>query len=264
MLRPCLSPSRAKKCACGLFAVTARKIRRYRSQGRLTSEQASYLLPRADRRPPEQLCVHHMIRYLARLFGPTIRKQFWGDRLRQRHPPRWRIGRPCLGRRRNGAACRRLAKRGSDYCHAHEPQARQLWSLRPNQMGVQCKAKAVRTGKRCQNRAMRSLGLAVCWFHGGKQVLARRAIAARPYDPVAAAARKEKQARHRAMQALRRAGKLPPPQKESPQRMERRWAREQAVEHRIDVMQGRAMSDMEREFRGEHEQQRPLKPLYGI
>jgi hypothetical protein len=65
-----------KRCACGQPAVTVRTIRWYRAQGRLEPLWAAHFVPRADMRPPEPLCVHHMVRSLVVLYGPTVRKTF--------------------------------------------------------------------------------------------------------------------------------------------------------------------------------------------
>jgi len=76
------------------------------------------------------MCSHHMVRFLAALYGSIVRKIFWGDRLsRRRHDTiAWRHCRPCQARRTNGSPCCDRAKRGSLYCHAHESRPRQLWS----------------------------------------------------------------------------------------------------------------------------------------
>ena len=52
---------------------------------------------------------------------------------------------------------------------------------------------------------------------------------------------------------LRAAGKAPAPLKESPSRHAQRRAREDRAEHRVAVLQGRAMPDGERLFREHHE-----------
>jgi len=78
-----------------------------------------------------------------------------------------------------------MAKRGSRFCHAHQP--RPHYALRPNQLGKQCNAGA-RSGEQCNNRAVRPHG--VCYAHGAKAIEVRKEIAARPYYPIEAAARK--------------------------------------------------------------------------
>jgi hypothetical protein len=195
--------------------------------------------------------------------APQIRKMFWRDRLsrRQRNETAWRHSRPCHARRSNGSPCCARAMRGSVYCHAHQLRPRRLWSLLPRQMGHRCKAKSVKTGRQCQNRAVRPHG--VCWQHGAAAILARKAVAARPYNAVAATAGKAKQQRHRDYARRRAAGKAPPPQKESLSRYTQRRAREESAEHRVAVLQGRAMPDGEREFREHHARSpRRLPPLY--
>jgi hypothetical protein len=155
-------------------------------------------------------------RSIPRQARPNSPQEVLGDQLsrRQRNATAWRHSRPCQARRTNGSPCCARAKRGSVYCHAHESRSRQLWSLRPRQMGDECKATSVTTGVRCRNRAVRPHG--VCWQHGAAAVFARRAIAARPHNPTEAAARKAKQREHRYYARLRDAGKAPPPLKESP------------------------------------------------
>jgi hypothetical protein len=150
-----------------------------------------------------------------RVYGPTVRKTFWGNQLsrRQRNTTAWRHSRPCQARRTNGSPCCARAKRGSLYCQAHESRPRQLWSLRPRQMGHQCKATSVTTGVRCGNRAVRPHG--VCWQHGAAAVLAAKAIAARPHNAAEAAARKARQQKHRDYVRLRAAGIAPPPLKKA-------------------------------------------------
>jgi len=254
-----------KRCACGQPAVTVKTIRRYRAQVRLAPLWAAHFMLRADMRPPKPLCVHHMVRFLVMLYGPTVHKTFWGDQLsrRRRNTTAWRLSRPCQARRTNGLPCCARAKRGSLYCHAHESRPRQLLSMRPRHMGHQCKATSVTTGVRCRNRAVRPHG--VCFQHGAKAALARRAIAARPHNAAEAAARKAKQQKHRDYARLRAAGKAPPPLKESPSRYAQRRAREDRAEHRVAVLQGRAVPDGERLFREHHERderRRRLPPLY--
>jgi hypothetical protein len=103
----------------------------------------------------------------------------------------------------------------------------------------------------------------VCFQHGAKALLARRAIAARPHNAAEAAARKAKQRRHRDYARLRAAGKMPLPLKESPRRQAERRVREERAEHRVAVLQGRAMPELERLFREQHERvRRRLPPLY--
>jgi len=203
------------------------------------------------------------VRFLAILYGPRVRERFWGDRLsrRPRNTMAWRHSRPCQARRTNGSPCCAPAKRGSLYCHAHELRPRPLWSLRPRQMGHRCEATSVTTGMQCRNPAVRPHG--VCYQHGAKALLARRAIAARPPNAAEAAARKVKQRRHRGYARLRAAGKAPPPLKESPRRQAERRLREDRAEHRVAVLQGRAMPELERLFREHHERvPRRLPPLY--
>ena len=97
--------------------------------------------------------------------------------------------------------------------------------------------------------------------HGAKAAFARRAIAARPHNAAEAAAQKAKQRRHRDYARLRAAGKAAPPLKESPSRHAQRRAREDRAEHRVAVLQGRAMPDGERLFREHHERnERPPAP----
>jgi hypothetical protein len=93
----------------------------------------------------------------------------------------------------------------------------------------------------------------VCWQHGAKAALARRAIAAQPHNAAEAAARKAKQRKHRDYARLRTAGRAPPALKESPSRYAQRRAREGRAEHHLAVLQGRAMPDGERLFREHHE-----------
>jgi hypothetical protein len=206
-----------------------------------------------------------MVQFLTRLYGPTVRKRFWGDKLsrRRRNTTAWRHSRPCQARRTNGSPCSARAKRGRLYCHAHELRPRQLWSLRPREMGHRCTATSVTTRARCRNPAVRRYG--VCWQHGAKAALARRAIAAQPHNAAEAAARKAKQRKHRDYARLRTAGRAPPALKESPSRYAQRRAREDRAEHRLAVLQGRAMPDGERLFREHHarnERPRRLPPLY--
>jgi hypothetical protein len=86
-----------------------------------------------------------MVRFWVVLYGPTVRKTFWGDLLsrRRRNTTAWRRSRPCQARRTNGSPCCARAKRGRLYCHAHDTRPRQLWSLRPRQLGHRCKATSV-------------------------------------------------------------------------------------------------------------------------
>ncbi len=241
MTKPLLQLQRQKRCVCGQPAVTVKTIRRYRSQGRLDPLWAAHFQPRADMRPPEPLCVHHMIQFLVVPYGPAVRKTFWGGQLswRRRNTTAWRHSRPCQARRTNGSPCCARAKRGSLYCHAHELRPRQLWSLRPRQMGHQCKATSVTTGVRCRNRAVRPHG--VCWQHGAAAVLAAKAIAARPPNAAEAAIRKAKQRSHQDYARLRAAGKAPLPLKESLSRHAQRRSREDRAEQRLAVLQGRTM-----------------------
>jgi len=53
--------------------------------------------------------------------------------------------------------------------------------------GKQCNARA-RSGEQCKNRAVRPHG--VCYAHGAKAIEVSKEIAAHPYDPIEAAARK--------------------------------------------------------------------------
>lgn len=71
-------------------------------------------------------------------------------------------------------------------------------------------------------------------------------------------------ARHLAKLArLGATGNAPPPLKESPRRHAQRRAREERAEHRVAALQGRALPDVEREFREHHERRpRRLPPLY--
>lgn len=117
------------------------------------------------------------------------------------------------------------------------------------------------TGLQCKNCAVRPHG--VCWQHGAKAIRASKAIAARPYNAVETVGRKAKRQRHQDYARLRAAGRAPPPQKESLSRQTSRRAREERVEHSVAVLKGRAMPDLEREFR-EHHARRPqrLPALY--
>jgi hypothetical protein len=113
----------------------------------------------------------------------------------------------------------------------------------------------------CKNCGVRPHG--VCWQHGAKAIRATKAIGTRPYNAAEAAARQAKRRRHRDYARLRAAGKAPTPQKESPSRYTQRRAREETAEHRVAVLQGRAMPDGEREFREHHARSpRRLPPLY--
>ena len=247
MTKPLPQLQLQKRCPyCGQPAVTKKTIRRYRAEGRLEPLWAAHFVPRADMPPPEPLCVHHMVRFLAIVYGPRVRERFWGDRLsrRPRNTMAWRYSRPCQARRTNGSQCCAPAKRDNPFCHAHQPRPWPLWSLRPRQMGRRCEATSVTTRMRCRNPAVRPHG--VCYQHGAKAVLARKAIAARPPNAAEAAARKVKQRRHRGYARLRAAGKAPPPLKESPRRQAERRLREDRAEHRVAVLQGRAMPELER------------------
>jgi hypothetical protein len=113
----------------------------------------------------------------------------------------------------------------------------------------------------CKNCAVRPHG--VCWQHGAKAIRAAKAIAARPHNAAETAARQAKQQLHRDYARLRAGGRAPPPQKESLSRYTQRRAREESAEHRVAVLQGRAMPDVEREFREHHARSpRRLPPLY--
>jgi hypothetical protein len=148
-----------RRCACGQPAVTVKTIRRYCTQGWLEPLWAAHFVPRADMPPAPPRCVHHMVRVLVDALERSI------EPAPAQHDG-VAYGSPCCAR----------AKRGSLYCHAHESRPRQLWSLRPRQMGHQCKATSVTTGVRCRNGAVRPHG--VCWQHGAADVLAAKAIAA--------------------------------------------------------------------------------------
>jgi hypothetical protein len=76
---------------------------------------------------------------------------------------------------------------------------------------------ALSTGLCCQRAVMR--GYDVCASHGGKAGEASKAILAAPYDPVAAADRQAKRARHRVYAQLRATGRAPKPVQESFQRL---------------------------------------------
>jgi hypothetical protein len=145
----------AKRCACGAFAATAGKIRQRRDVGRLLPKHAARLLPNLDHPPPSPLCTHCLVRWLADAYAAEadqIRARFWGSRLtsRRRNLSAWRKSPPCRAHRTDGSPCCARAKRGSRFCHAHQP--RPHWALRPKQLGKQCKAKA-RSGEQCKNRA---------------------------------------------------------------------------------------------------------------
>jgi hypothetical protein len=62
-------------------AVSVKTVRQCRAQGRLDPKWAAHFVPRGDMRPAPPSCVHHMIRYLAGLYGATVRNTFWGDQL---------------------------------------------------------------------------------------------------------------------------------------------------------------------------------------
>jgi hypothetical protein len=150
-----------KRCPCGQPAVTARTIRRYCVEGRLEPLWASHFLRRADRPPPEPLCVHHMVRSLTILYGLIVRQTFWGGRLSRwpRNAAALRHRRPCQARRTNGSPCCAPAKRDSPFCYAHEPRPWQPWSLRPRQMGRRCEATSVTTRMRCRNTPFSRLSI---------------------------------------------------------------------------------------------------------
>jgi hypothetical protein len=183
------------------------------SEAHLDSKWAAHFVPGADMRPAPPSCVHHMIRYLVRLYGATVRNTFWGDRLRRRrrNDTAWRQSHPCQSRRANGSPCCASAKRGSLYCHAHQPRPQHLWSLSPRSMGLRCTATSVTTGMQCKNCAVRPH--CVCWQHGAKAIRAARAFAARPYNAADAAARQKKQQRHRDMP-----GSVPAAERRRPKR----------------------------------------------
>jgi hypothetical protein len=113
----------------------------------------------------------------------------------------------------------------------------------------------------CKNCGVRPHG--VCWQHGAKAIRATEAIAARPYNGAETAARQAKQRRHRDYARLRASGRAPPPQRETLSRYTQRRAREEIAEHRLAVLQGREMPDVEREFREHHARSpRRMPPLY--
>ena len=117
--------------------------------------------------------------------------------------------------------------------------------------GRRCSANSIIGGGLCKNPAAK--GFTVCWQHGAKAELTRRAIVAAGDTPMAYAARKRKQAAHRARAAQYRSGERVAV-KESFERAELRWLREQ-----------RQRSSLYDEFseRSAHAP-RPLKPLYPV
>jgi hypothetical protein len=103
----------------------------------------------------------------------------------------------------------------------------------------------------------------VCWQHGAKAIHATKAIATRPYNAAETAGRQAKRRRHRDYARLRAAGRAPTPEKESLSRQTLRRALEDSVEHRVAVLNGLAMPDVEREFREHHARSpRRMPPLY--
>jgi hypothetical protein len=78
-------------------------------------------------------------------------------------------------------------------------------------------------------------GFTVCWQHGAKAELTRRAIVAAGDTPVAYAARKRKQVAHRARAAQYRSGERVAA-KESFERAELRWMKEAQVERRRSAL----------------------------
>jgi hypothetical protein len=148
------------RCRCGALAVTHRKIRLYRSAGRLTGREAGLVLPRADKPPVEPLCVHHLLAFLEERLGKGIKSRFWDGRLAwPRNTSRCRR-RPCRGTKTNGSQCTAPAMRGSEYCQAHDPGRTDLYGLQPWLHGKRCKAVALSTGLRCKRAVMN--GYDVC------------------------------------------------------------------------------------------------------
>jgi hypothetical protein len=177
-----------------------------------------------------------MLDALAKRFGAKARERFWGDRLKGRNNPgkfKMRNVPLCAGRMKNGSPCPNPARRGSQLCFVHDFPNHYANDIQNH--GKKCKAHNARTGEPCKNHAMTSLGLDVCWCHGGKSVGVQAELAAKPFDPVAGAARRAKQRAHRARAA---AGVIKPLIKESWAAFEKRVTREQRIEqrHRNDSM----------------------------
>jgi hypothetical protein len=265
------------RCHCGQVAVTHRTIRSYRADGRLTEREAGLLLPRADRSPAPPLCIHHLLQFLEERLGRGIKARFWEDRLRWPRDTSQCRRHLCRGAKSNGAACAAPAMRGLDYCQAHQLERTDRYGLQPWLHGKRCKVVALSTGLHCQRSVMH--GYDVCASHGGKAGEASKAIMAAPYDPVAAAARKAKRAKHREYARLRNADQTPKPVPESFQRFEQRLHREQYAARRR--MEWRGATDQEHLFREgagrrstvrrstlfggtveEEVPRKPLRPLY--
>ena len=179
---------------------------------------------RARTGPVGPLCIHHMLAFLEERLGSGIKARFWEDRLRWPRNTSQCRRRPCRGTKSNGAPCAAPAMRGLDHCQAHQPRRIDRYGLQPWLHGKRFRVTALSTGLRCQRAVMRGYG--VCASHGGKAVEASKAIMAASYDPVVAAARKAKRARHHEYTRLPNAGEAPPPVKESMRLFEQRIDRE--------------------------------------
>jgi hypothetical protein len=151
----------------------------------------------------------------------------------------------CMAINKHGGRCGKRAQRGSPFCHTHNN--RSAFAYRIWLHGRQCTATCVATGERCKRRAAK--GFPTCMVHGAKAELTRRAIVAAGDTPEAFAARKRKQAAHRARMAEYRNGERP--------RGRESWSRFMARQEREE----RQRSSLEGQFR-EQQTARPLRPLY--
>jgi hypothetical protein len=183
---------------------------------------------------------------------PRLRRQFKpkrpdGRRNNRGNAPSMHAARRCVGLNNSGAPCGAPAERGSMFCHRHnKPNA---YAFQIQKHGRRCSATSISGGGACKNPAAK--GFTVCWQHGAKAELTRRAIVASGDTPMAYAARKRKQAAHRARAAQYRSGERVAAG-ESFERAELRWARE-----------ARPRSTMYDDFSERHSPPAPgLKPLY--
>jgi len=183
---------------------------------------------------------------------PRLRRQFKprcpdGRRNNRGNAPSMHAARRCAGLNNSGAPCGSPAERGSMFCHRHNnPNA---YAFQVQKHGRRCSANSISGSGPCKNPATK--GFTVCWQHGAKAELTRRAIVAAGDTPKAHAARKRKQAAHRARAAEYRSGERVAA-KESFARAELRWARE-----------ARQRSTMYDDFSERSSPPAPrLKPLY--
>jgi hypothetical protein len=156
----------------------------------------------------------------------------------------------CARLNNSGAPCGAPAERGSMFCHRHNnPNA---YAFQVQKHGRRCSAISISGGGPCKNPAAK--GFTVCWQHGAKAELTRRAIVAAGDTPMAYAARKRKQAAHRARAAQYRSGEREAAKESWPRFLKRQQREAQAEQRRS------ASYDDFREQRAPA--MRPLRPLY--